>query len=141
MTTDASLQSLLRALQPGYERPAPAAAWEGVARRFLRPGETVLLALEGEGLTWVDPLMLVTDGRVLHLRRGLRWRLLREAPTAEARGAEYSPGLLGGRVRIRLDDGSALRMRRSVSRGESLAQDFVAGVNALVAGGRGTVHR
>ena len=141
MTTDESLQSLLRALQPGYERPVPAAGWAGFAQRFLRPRENVLFALEGEGWTWVDPLLLVTDHRVLHLRRGFRWRVLREVPAAEVRGAEYVPGTLSGQVRILLRDGSALRMRRNISKDEAVARGFVDGVNALIAGPGGSARR
>ncbi|MGP9744938.1 hypothetical protein [Brachybacterium sp. AOP29-B2-41] len=141
MTTDESLQSLLRALQPGYERPVPAAGWASFARRFLQSGEIVLFAFEGEGWTWVDPLLLVTDRRALHLRRGLRWRVLREVQAAEVRGADCASGTVAGHVRILLRDGSSLRTRQNVSKDEAVAQGFVDGVNRLVAGGGRSASR
>lgn len=132
-TDDPALRSLLRALQPNFERPVPAAAWEGFARRFLHPGETVLLALRGEGLTWVDSLLLVTDSRVIRFREVLRWRKVREVPAAEVSGAELAPGFLTGAVRIHLRSGAPLRMRPDMNRGEA-ARIFVDGINGLLSG-------
>lgn len=136
MTTDETLESLYRALAPWYEgRFRGSAAWEKFSRRFLQPGEKVLLALEGEGWNLVGPLLLVTDRRVLRLRDCFGWRLLREVPAAEVLGAEHADRLLGDVVSIRLRSGGRMRMRSKTVPGSQLPEKFVAGLNALVSGG------
>lgn len=142
-TTDATLASLYRALGIWQEGELPRSpGWEKFAHRFLQPGERVLLALEGQGWTWVRPLLLVTDRRVLRLREALGWRLLREVPASEVAGAEHvSRLLLFDSVRIHLRGGSSIRMHPDPTPGEPKAQNFVAGVNALVAGRGPSMHR
>lgn len=129
------LPSLLTALQPNYERPVPAAAWAGFARRFLQPGERALLAVEGEGLTWVDPLLIVTDRRLMRLRRGtfLGWRLLREVPPAAVVSARVEPGMLWARIVIEVAGQRSIRMHAADS---DVAKGFVAGLHALLQGRR-----
>ena len=134
-TSPGSLASLLAALEKPGERPPAAGAWVTIATRFLAPDETVLLALEGNGFTWWDPLLLVTDRRVLHLRRGavLPYRLIREFPAHEVAGAEFRRRFLWGPVVVRTRGGARTWIR---SDGDDLAQRFVDGVNALIAGRR-----
>lgn len=135
MSAPDPLGSLLAALQVGREKPVPAAAWAPVARRFLAPDETVLLALEGNGLTWWDPLLLVTDRRVLHLRRGtvLPYRLIREFSAQEIAGAEFRRCFLWGPVIVRTRGGARTWIR---SGSDAIAQRFADSLNALVAGRR-----
>lgn len=129
------LGSLLAALQVGREERVPAAGWASMAQRFLAPDETVLLALEGNGLTWWDPLLLLTDRRVLHLRRGTvtPYRTIREFPAQEIAGAEFRRRFLWGPVIVRTHGGARTWMR---SDGGARAQRFVDSLNALVAGQR-----
>lgn len=137
MTTPSpALASLVDALQVGRREPVPAAGWERFARRRLAPDETVLLALEGNGFTWWDPLLLVTDRRVIHLREWtfIGWRTVREVPARAVAGGEFRPHVLGwGPVIVRLRDGGRIRVR---SKQDDAAQRFVDGLNRLIAGGR-----
>lgn len=130
------LASLLAALQKPGERPPAPAGWDRLAERFLAADETVLLAVEGNGFTWWDPLLLVTDRRVLHLRRGtLRsWRVIREFPAHSIAGAEFRErALFWGPIIVRTRDGQRTWIR---SDGQALARRFVDSLNALVAGRR-----
>ncbi len=136
MSLPTSLASLVAALQGEGETPVPPAAWERVARRFLAPDEIVLLALRGNGFTWWEPLLLVTDRRVLHLRQGafLPCRLIRELPAQEIAGAEFRQRSIGwGPVIVRPHRGRRIWIR---SNGDAPAQRFVDGLNGLLPGRR-----
>lgn len=114
----------------------PAAAWERFARRRLTPDEVVLLAMEGEGFTWWDPLLLVTDRRVVHVRDWpfIGWRTVREVPAQSVIGAEFrGRALWWGSVIIRLRDGGRIRVR---SKRGDVGRGLVDGLNRLIAGGR-----
>lgn len=109
--------------------------WASVARRFLDPEETVLLAIEGNGFTWWDPLLIVTDRRLLHLRAAtfMPWRKIREVPAQEVSGAGFRRRFLWGPVIVRTRSGRRMWIR---SDGDETAQRFVDGLNRLIAGGR-----
>lgn len=132
------LPSLLAALAPNREdsTPPPAAAWQRFARKHLRPDETVLLALEGEGWTWWDTLLLVTDQRVVRIRQlpFQPWRVKQQAAPADLQGADFRPRLLSGIVVLRIRGARSIRV---VSKTDEVSREFVDRVNALVSGGRG----
>lgn len=85
MATDETLASLYRALDIWHDGEVFPRNRHGerFAVRFLEPRERVLHALEGQGWTLWQPLLLVTDRRVLRLREVFRRRLLREVPASE----------------------------------------------------------
>lgn len=123
--------SLFTALERARGGPVRDGHFDVIPQRFLAPGEVVHLALEGNGWSWVDPLVLVTDRRVLRLRRGMLgfWRLRGEIPAQAVVGASLRPGLFLGRVQIRTRDGG--RFGASYDR-EDDARRFVAGIQALL---------
>jgi hypothetical protein len=136
--TQEPLTSLLAALAPNQEdgTPPPAAAWQRFARKHLRPDETVLHALEGEGWTWWDTLLLITDQRVVRIRQlpFQPWRVKQQAAPADVLGAEFRPWLISGIVLIRVRGARSIRV---MSETEEVSREFVDRVNALVRGGRG----
>lgn len=111
------------------------AAVDDLVKKFLTTGEIVHLALDGNGWTWVDPLILATDRRVLHLRRGVLglWSKRAEIPAREVSGASVETGFLFGTVTIASARGQRLRMRYD---SESSARDFVDSINRLLTGRR-----
>lgn len=112
----------------------PAAAWERFARRRLTPDEVVLLAMEGEGFTWWDPLLLVTDRRVVDVRDWpfIGRRTVREVPAQSVIGAELrGRALWWGSVIIRLRDGGRIRVR---SKRGGVGRGLVDGLDRLIAG-------
>ena len=127
--------SLISALSRQRENPAALGAFKVILRRYLDDDETVYLALEGNGWTWVDPLILVTDRRVLHLQRGVLgfWRRRREIPAAEVAGASIRTGLFFGTVTVSTHRGRRIRMWYDT---EGFARDFVNSLNELVSGNR-----
>lgn len=131
------LPSLLAALGASDEdgEAPPAAAWQRFARKHLRPDETVLLALEGEGWTWWDTLLLVTDQRVVRMRQlpFQPWRVKQQAAPADVLGAELRPWFISGLVLIRVRGARSIRV---MSANEEVSHGFVDRVNALVSGGR-----
>lgn len=134
-TTSGPLESLCAAIEKGRDRPVPRAAFQAVASRFLAPDERVLLALEANNWTLRDPLVLVTDRRVVHLRRGaiLGWRHIREIPAGAITGAQLRPGFLWNPVRISSQGAGTIQV---LSGADGPARRFVDGLNALVAGRR-----
>lgn len=119
----------------GREHRIHPGAWASFAERFLDPQETVLLALEGNGFTWWDPMLVVTDRRLLHLRKGtvLPWRRIREVPAHDVAGAEFRRRFWWGPVIVRTRGGSRVWIR---SGDDVAAQRFVDGLNRLIGGGR-----
>lgn len=83
----------------------------------------------------MGPLLLVTDHRVLHLRRGAvtPYRLVEEFPAQEIAGAEFRRRFLWGPVTVRTRSGQSTWIR---SNSEASAQRFVDSLNALVTGRR-----
>jgi len=71
----------------------------------------------------------------MQLRRGTitRWRLLREVPPGQVTGAEYTPSMISGQVRVHVRDDAPIRVR---SQTKAVSRQFVDGVNALVHGRR-----
>lgn len=128
------LDSLLRALQPSYERDVPRGAWQGFARRFLRSGETVIAAMMGERFTWGESLILVTDQRAVQLRRGVvaPWKVIREVPPAAVTGARVEKGLITERVIVETAGAAnALRVRSRIGH-EAVGRAFAEQVDRLV---------
>ncbi|GAA1546911.1 PH domain-containing protein [Brevibacterium picturae] len=125
--------SLLAALNRQREKPAPLSAFTVVIDRFLDDNEIVHLALEGNGWTWVDPLMLVTDRRVLLLRRGVFgfWGKRGEIAASEVSGATLKVNLFFGRITVRSHGGKLLRMGYNWERN---ARDFVDSLNQMISG-------
>ena len=102
--------------------------------RILDPAETVYDVAMGGLSSDTFPLVIVTDRRVIHTRDQpwRRWRILREAPSADVVGAEVEARLLSGRLRVRIRDGKDIRMGlRDRERPEQVA----ALIRHLVAGG------
>ncbi|MBO1769910.1 PH domain-containing protein [Agrococcus sp. TF02-05] len=81
--------------------------------RVLQPDETVLDVAVGSLSSDTFPLVLVTDRRILLTidQPWRRWRILREAPSAEVLSAEVEPRLLGGRLRVRLRQGKDIVLK------------------------------
>lgn len=125
--------SLLTALNRQREEPAPLSAFKVVIDRFLDGDEIVHLALEGNGWTWVDPLMLVTDRRVLLLRCGIFgfWGKRGEIAASDVSGATLKVGLFFGRITVRSHRGTFVRMRYNWER---IARDFVDTLNQMISG-------
>lgn len=136
--TSDTLASLVAALGASDEEgKAPSAvAWRRFAQKFLRDDETVLLALEGEGWTWWDSILVITNQRVMRMRQlpFQPWRLKQQAAPAEVLGAEFRPWPVSGIVRIRVRGKRPLRV---MSASERTSRAFVDRLHVLVHGGRG----
>lgn len=103
--------------------------------KFLAPDEFVHLALEGEGWSYIEPLLLVTDRRLLRLREGVLgfWRKRGELPASDIIGVSLRPRLFLGRVLIRTRGSRTLR---ASYRKEESARRFVDGLSRLIDGRR-----
>ena len=125
---------LLAALNRHREKPAPLSAFKVVVDRFLDDGEFVHLALEGNGWTWVDPLMLVTDRRGLLLRSGVLgfWRKRGEVAARDVSGATLKGSMFSGRIIVSSHRGTFLRMMYNW---EINAREFVDSLNQMISGG------
>lgn len=80
--------------------------------RVLDPDETVYDVAMGGLTSDTFPLVIVTDRRVIHTKDQpwRRWRILREAPSADVLGAEVEARLLSGRLRVRIRGGKDIRL-------------------------------
>ncbi|GAA1848386.1 PH domain-containing protein [Brevibacterium marinum] len=125
--------TLLAALSRQREKPAPLSAFKVVIDRFLDKDEVVHLALEGNGWTWVDPLILATDRRVLLLRRGVFgfWSRLDEIAAGDVSGASLKVNMFFGKVIVSSRDGRRIRMGYDA---EKHARAFVDSLNRMVSG-------
>lgn len=125
--------SLLAALSRQREKPAPLSPFKVVIDRFLADDEIVHLALEGNGWTWVDPLILATDRRVVLLRRGVLgfWSKRAEIAAGDVSGATLKVSMFFGKVTVSSHSGKSIRMWYDW---EGHAREFVVSLNHLVSG-------
>lgn len=102
--------------------------------RVLHPEETVYDVAMGGISSDTFPLVIVTDRRVIHTRDQpwRRWRILREAPSADVLGAEVEARLLSGRLRVRLRGGKDITMTLG---DRDRPEEVAALLRHLVAGG------
>lgn len=128
--------SLWAALQRGREEPdrhtGSKKHFDTVHAKFLE-GERVLFAMEGNGWTFVDPLVAATDRRIVFLTRGLftPWRMKAEFPASSVTGATLKPALLFGKVTVHTRGGESRKIRYNK---EVEAQQFVQQLNRLISG-------
>lgn len=127
--------SLLAALNRQRERPAQLNAYRGVIDRILDDDEIVHLALEGNGWTWVDPLIFATDRRVLLLRSGVFgfWSKRAEISAGDVSGASLKVNMFFGKVTVSSHSGKSISM---LYESEGYAREFVDSLNQLVSGRR-----
>ncbi|MBP2380661.1 PH domain-containing protein [Brachybacterium sacelli] len=123
--------SLFLALDRISEKPVPRGAYEVILRKFLVPDEFVHLAFDGNGWTFLDPLLLVTDRRILRLREGVfgGWAKRGEVPAADVMGASVTRWILFGAVNVHARNGQSFRVHYNL---EDEAQVFVEGLNRLI---------
>lgn len=102
--------------------------------RLLAPDEVVHEVLVGDTRSDANPFLLVTDRRVLVARlRMLRgWHVVAQAPAPDITGAEYTPTVFSGRLRVGTRGGADLEL---VSDDRAQAERVVGLVRHLVAGG------
>ncbi len=102
--------------------------------KVLHPEEAVLDVAVGGLFRDTFPLLLVTDRRIILTidQPWRRWRILREAPSADVLGAEVEPRLISGRLRVRLRHGKDIVLKLgALKRPEEVA----ALIRRLVSGG------
>lgn len=104
--------------------------------QILGPDERVYEVAVGDPQGDTNPLLLVTDRRVLLARESLirGWRVREEFAGPEVAGAEYRGTLLSGRLTVHARDGRTLRLRTAY---REPAEKVVALVRHLPAGGHG----
>lgn len=126
--------SLHLAIEHGRDEALRSSRYDSLPQKFLEPGEHVYFALEGNGWSWVKPLTIVTDRRVMHLRESVlgRWSKRQEIAPGAVTGSKLSTGLFFGSVTVFA--GGAAWLRTSYDR-ERQAKDFVDGLNGLIARG------
>lgn len=131
MTSTPDQHSLFLALDQIYERSAPRAAYKVILRKYLAPDEFVHLAFRGNGWNIADPLVLVTDRRILRLREGVfgGWVKRGEVPAPTVTGASMSSWGLFGTLTVHATGGQSFRVRYDQSKD---AQAFVDGLNRLI---------
>lgn len=102
--------------------------------RILEPSEVVYDVAMGGLSSDTFPLVIVTDRRVIHTKDQpwRRWRILREAPSADVQGAEVQARLLSGRLRVRIRSGKDIRMGL---RDRDRPEEVAALIRHLVGGG------
>ncbi|QFG69269.1 PH domain-containing protein [Ornithinimicrobium pratense] len=102
--------------------------------KVLHPEETVLDVAVGGLSSDTFPLLLVTDRRVVLTidQPWRRWRVLREAPSADVLGAEVESRLLGGRLRVRLRQGKDIVLKLAA---QERPEEVAALIRRLASGG------
>lgn len=116
-------------------RETESARWIGIARRVLEPEERVLACVGGSTRSESEPVLVVTDRRVLVAEERLfgRWRARAELTAADVLGADVVPTRLAQSVRVHGRNGQVVELRTAE---KVFAQRLVDLVNRLVADGR-----
>nr|WP_281065058.1 PH domain-containing protein [Brachybacterium sacelli] len=99
--------------------------------KYLAPDEIVHLAFRGNGWTFMDPMLIITDRRILRLRDlGFgKWSKRGEVAARDVLGASVNRRFLFGTVEIHLRNGQALRVQYTT---DTEADTFVDGLNRLI---------
>lgn len=123
--------SLFLALDRIHEKPVPRDTYGVIREKFLAPDEYVHVAFEGNGWTFLDPLLLVTDRRILRLREGVfgGWTKRGEVPASQVAGVSVRRRLLFGSVEIHLRSGASFRVQYNT---DSEADAFVENLGRLI---------
>jgi len=99
--------------------------------KYLAPDEIVHLAFRGNGWTFMDPMLIVTDRRILRLRDlGFgKWSKRGEVAARDVLGASVNRRFLFGTVEIHLRSGASFRVQYNTG---SEADAFVEGLERLL---------